>query len=74
MNLNSHNKQALNFLKNFEQRTSTPLSLDPGSVPSGPKSSYSPTKMMQALFMDLIISAFVLESKQWQPRIQELLK
>ena len=29
---------------------------------------------MQALFMDLIISAFVLESKQWQPRIQELLK
>ena len=31
-------------------------------------------KMMQALVMDLIISTFVLESKLWQPRIQELLK
>ena len=35
---------------------------------------YSPTKTMQALFMDLIISASVLESEQWQPTIQELLK
>ena len=39
-----------------------------------PKSSYRPTKVTLALYMDLTISAFALGSEQWQPRIPELLK